>query len=105
MGELHHLDAIIRHMLGKIPVYLNHGTPKFFAVATHGKLSSGIASPFGKYIGEPLFMPGQEKVAEFMIVDGVCVGRISNPDVAGFAEIASVDCRDLVLCAIEGLAA
>jgi hypothetical protein len=37
-----------------------------------------------------LVVPGEEEVAEFVVVDRIGVGGVGDPEVAGFAEVAGI---------------
>jgi hypothetical protein len=90
VGELNHLQTVVRHVAGEVFVDFHHRTAEVFAIATHGEFGTSIGGPFGESFGELLVIPSEEEVGEFVVVDGVSVGRVGEPDVAGFAEVACV---------------
>ena len=65
--------------------------------------AAGIAAPFGEKFGELLVIPSEEEVSEFVVVDGIGVGRVGDPEVAGLAEVAGVTGLNFTPRAIEGL--
>ena len=100
---MHHLQAVVRHVAGEVLVNLHHGTAEVFAIAAHGEFGAGIGRPFGKGFGQLLVIPREEKVAEFVVVDRVGIGRVGDPEVAGFAEVAGVGRSNLLTDRSESL--
>ena len=87
---MHHLQAVVWHVAGEVLVDFYHGTAEVLAIAAHGQFGAGIGRPFGKGLGQLLVIPGEEKVAEFVVVDRVGIRRIGDPEVAGFTEVAGI---------------
>ena len=72
-------------MASEVFVNLDHGTAEVFAIAAHGEFGAGIGGPFGESLGELLVIPREEEIAEFVVVHGIGVGRVGEPNVAGIS--------------------
>ena len=90
VGEHHQLHAIVWHVPSEVLVDLHHRTAEVFAIAAYRKFSSGIGDPFWKGFGQLLVIPRKEEVPKFVVIDCISIGRISDPEVTGFAKISSV---------------
>ena len=90
VGEHDHLQAVVRHVAGEVLVDLHHRAAEVLAIAAHGEFGAGVGRPLGEGFGQLLVIPGEKKVAEFVVVDRIGVGRIGDPEVAGLAEVAGV---------------
>ena len=56
-----------------------------------GKGGAARGIPVRKEARQVFFVPGEEKVREFVVVDGVGVGRIGDPEVSGVGDVARVE--------------
>ena len=81
MGEHDDLEAVVRHVFGEVLVSVHHALAEFLAGAADGERTLAIRVPVGEEFGQMLFVPGQEELGEFVIVDGVGVGGVGEPDV------------------------
>jgi hypothetical protein len=88
---MHHLHAVVRHVAGEILVDVHHGSAEVLAVARTASSARASGVHSGKALAKLLVIPGEEEVAEFVVVDRVGVGRIGDPEVAGLAEVAGVE--------------
>jgi len=99
MGEHDHLQAIVRHVPGEVLVYLHHRAAEVLAIAPHGQFGTGVGRPFRECLGDLLVIPGEEEIAEFVVVDRIGIRWVGDPEVTGFAKVAGVTGNDYRACA------
>jgi hypothetical protein len=90
VGEHDHLHAVVRHVPGEVLVNLDHGTAEVFAIAAHSQFRAGIGRPLWEDFSQLLVVPGKKEVAKFVVVNCIGIGRVGDPEIAGFAEIAGI---------------
>lgn len=96
MGELHHLETVVRHVASEIAIDLDHGMAEVVAVTPHREFGAGVWRPLRKGLREGFIIPGEKEITQFVVVHGIGIRWIGDPEIAGFAEVARVDCRNIL---------
>jgi hypothetical protein len=90
VGEHHDLEAIIWHVCREIAVAVYHAPAEALVRACDGKSAFAVGIPVGEQRLERPFIPSEEKLGEFVVIDSVGVWRISNPNIIRHAHISSI---------------
>jgi hypothetical protein len=90
MGEHDELQAVVGHVLCQTPVAVHHCQAKVFirSLDSQGALAVGI--PLRKKDGQTLFIPGQEEFGEFLVIDGIGIRGIGDPEIGGVNRDAGI---------------
>ena len=84
MGKHYALHAIIRHVFCHRRVSFNHVAPEIVATAFDRQGAAGIPDPFVERRGRIFAQPDDEEFGDFVVVDGVGVWGIDDPQITGF---------------------
>ena len=84
------LEALVRHVEGKVGVDVHHALLEVFVSATHSKGSVGVRVPIREELGKLLFVPCKEEVCKLVVVHRISVRRVSYPKVGCVGDVASV---------------
>ena len=92
------LDAVVGHVGGEVPVAVHHAPAEVLALTDDRERPTAVRGPLREETGEGLLVPGEEELAQLMVVDGVRVGRVCHPHVA----VASIRSCVRLRCAGSG---
>ena len=90
VGEHDELQAVVGHVLGQTAIALHHGDPEVFIRPLDGQGALAVGVPLGKEDGQALFIPGQKEFGEFLVIDGVGVRGIGDPEIGGVGRCSGV---------------
>jgi len=94
MGEHDELQAIVGHVRREVAVDVHHALLEVLIRAPHGKGSAAYGIPVRKEARQVLLVPGEKEVRKLVVVDGICVGRIGDPEIGGIGDVARVEGED-----------
>src|SRR5262249_25940582 len=79
VGKHYNLVTVIWHVSRQITVAVYHAFAETPVGASDGEGTFAVGVPIGKQSLEVLFIPGEEKFREFVVIDCISVWRISEP--------------------------
>ena len=97
VGKHDHLQTVVRHVRGEIGVDVHHAVLELFVRALYCQGRPAVGIPIGEEAWKVLFVPGEKKVCELVVVDGIRVGRIGDPQVGRVVDGAGVGRLDVAL--------
>ena len=72
---------MVRHMGCKTAVAVYHALTEAFVSACDDEGTFAVGVSVWKQFLEMLFIPGEKNFREFMVIDGIGIRRISNPNI------------------------
>ena len=97
MGEHDDLHAVVGHVVRKVRIDFNHGLRKMF-IPAHGERTLAVGVAVRENGREKGFVPRQKIFRELMIIHGVGVRRIGEPETRRMLHFSCVTKRDIDVC-------